>query len=60
MLTIDNFIKGPLSRLQKEGDFLALFQKLDLWSIMEELEKMTDYYMDGNEKESLYWDFYSD
>lgn len=39
---------------------MALFQKLDLWSIMDELEKMTDYYMDGNEKESPYWDFYSD
>lgn len=39
---------------------MALFMKLDLWSIMDELDKMTDYYIDGREKESIYWDFYSD
>ncbi len=39
---------------------MALYMKLDLWSIMDELEKMTDYYMDGNERGSIYWDYYSD
>lgn len=39
---------------------MGLYQKLDLWSILDELEKMTDYYIFGNERESIYWDFYSD
>lgn len=38
----------------------ALYKKYDWWSIFEGLEKVTDYYIDGNEKESQYWDFYSE
>ncbi|WP_285823935.1 hypothetical protein [Schaedlerella arabinosiphila] len=38
----------------------TLYKKYDLWSIYEGLEKVMDYYIDGNEKGSLYWDHYSD
>lgn len=38
----------------------TLYKKYDWWSIFEGLEKVTDYYINGNEKESQYWDFYSE
>ena len=39
---------------------MGLYKKLDLWSIIDGLDKMTDYDYNGNEKDSIYWDFYSD
>lgn len=39
---------------------MALYKKLDLWSIFDGLDKMTDYCYNGNEKESPYWDYYYD
>lgn len=39
---------------------MGLFQKLDMWSIMDELDKMIDYDYSGNEKDSPYWDYYVD
>lgn len=39
---------------------MSLFKKYDWWSVDEQLQKVTDYYYDGNEKNSQYWDFYSD
>lgn len=37
---------------------MALYKKLDLWSISDGLDKMMDYYYNGNEKNSPYWDHY--
>ena len=39
---------------------MALYKKLDLSSIFNGLDKMTDYCYNGNEKESPYWDYYYD
>ncbi len=39
---------------------MGLYKKLDLWSITEGLDKMTDYYYRGNEKGSPYWDHYDE
>ena len=39
---------------------MALYKKLDLWSIFDGLDKMTDYCFNGNERESPYWDYYYD
>lgn len=39
---------------------MGLYKKLDLWSIIDGLDKMTDYDYNGNEKDSPYWDYYSD
>lgn len=39
---------------------MALYKKLDLWSISEGLDKMMDYCYNGNEKDSPYWDYYYD
>lgn len=39
---------------------MALFKKLDLWSIQEELEKVVDSYYDAPEKKNQYWDYYSE
>lgn len=39
---------------------MGLFKKLDLWSIDDELQKIVDYNIDGNERNSQYWDYYSD
>ena len=39
---------------------MGLFKKLDLWSIDDGLQKIIDYYYDGNERNSQYWDHYSD
>lgn len=39
---------------------MALYKKLDLWSVSEGLDEMIDYYYNGNEKDSPYWDHYSD
>lgn len=38
----------------------TLCKKYDWWSISEGLETVMDYYIDGNEKDSQYWDFYSE
>lgn len=37
---------------------MALYKKLDLWSISDGLDKMMDYCYNGNEKNSPYWDHY--
>lgn len=39
---------------------MGLFKKLDLWSVDDGLQKIIDYYFDGNERNSQYWDYYSD
>ena len=39
---------------------MALYKKLDLWSVSEGLDKMMDYYYNGNEKGSPYWDYYAE
>lgn len=39
---------------------MGLYKKLDLWSIIDHLDTMMDYDYNGNEKNSLYWDYYSD
>ncbi len=39
---------------------MALFRKYDFWSVMEGLDSLIDFDINGNEKESIYWDFYSD
>ena len=37
---------------------MELYKKLDFWSVMDELDRMIDYDYNGNEKDSLYWDYY--
>ena len=37
---------------------MGLYKKLDFWSVMDELDRMIDYDYNGNEKDSLYWDYY--
>ncbi len=37
---------------------MALYKKLDLWSISDGLDRMMDYCYNGNEKSSPYWDNY--
>ena len=37
---------------------MALYKKLDMWSISDGLDRMMDYYYNGNEKNSPYWDYY--
>lgn len=39
---------------------MALYKKLDLWSVWDGLEEMVDCYYDAPERDSQYWDFYSD
>lgn len=34
---------------------MALYKKLDLWSITDGLDRMMDYCYNGNEKSSPYW-----
>lgn len=44
----------------KEGSVMAIFKKLDYWSINEGLDEIMDYAFNGNEKSSQYWDHYSE
>lgn len=37
---------------------MALYKKLDICSINEELDRMIDYCISGNKKDSPYWDYY--
>lgn len=39
---------------------MGLFQKLDMWSIVDELDKMTNYDINGNVNDSPYYDFYQE
>lgn len=39
---------------------MALFTKLDWWSIMDGLDKLIEYDYNGNERDSIYWDFYQE
>ena len=39
---------------------MGLFKKLDLWSVWDGLEEILYSYYDAPEKNSQYWDFYSD
>lgn len=45
---------------RRGGGDVGLFKRLDLWSINDGLQKIIDYYYDGNERNSQYWDYYSD
>lgn len=37
---------------------MALYKKFDLYSVTEGLDEMMEYYYNGNEKDSPYWDHY--
>ncbi len=37
---------------------MALYKKMDLWSVCDGLERMMDYCYNGNEKDSPYWSYY--
>ena len=37
---------------------MAVCRKYDFWSIMDGLDALIDYDYNGNEKDSVYWDFY--
>ena len=37
---------------------MALYKKLDLYSVTEGLYEIMEYYYNGNEKDSPYWDYY--
>ena len=37
---------------------MAVCRKYDFWSIMDGLDSLIDYDYNGNEKDSVYWDFY--
>lgn len=39
---------------------MGLFKKLDIWSVYEGLDEIMDYLYNGNEKNSIYWDSYSE
>ena len=39
---------------------MGLFKQFDIWSINDGLEEIMDYCYNGNEKESIYWDNYSE
>ncbi len=39
---------------------MGLFKKLDLWSVWDGLEEIADCYYDAPERDSQYWDYYSD
>lgn len=39
---------------------MGMFKKYDFWSINEKIDEIIDYYFNGNQKESQYWDHYSE
>lgn len=39
---------------------MALFKRMDIWSIYDGLDEIMDYLYNGNEKGSIYWDYYSE
>lgn len=39
---------------------MALFKKLDYWSVTAGLDEIMDYSFKGNERDSQYWDYYSE
>lgn len=39
---------------------MSFFKKLDFWSINDSLDEIMDYCYNGNEKDSQYWDYYSE
>lgn len=39
---------------------MALFKRMDIWSVYEGLDEIMDYLYNGNEKGSIYWDYYSE
>lgn len=39
---------------------MGLYKKLDLWSVYDGLEEIVDSYCDAQERDSQYWDYYSD
>lgn len=39
---------------------MGLYKKYDIWSIYDGLNEIMDYLYNGNEKNSIYWDSYSD
>lgn len=39
---------------------MGILKKLDWWSIMDGLDELIEYAYKGNEKNSIYWDFYCD
>lgn len=39
---------------------MALFKRFDIWSVCDGLDEIMDYLYNGNEKGSIYWDYYSE
>jgi len=39
---------------------MSLFKKMDLWSITDGLDEVMNYCFEGNERDSQFWDYYSD
>lgn len=39
---------------------MGLYKKLDFWSVDDGIQEIIDSYYDAREKESQYWDYYSD
>ena len=39
---------------------MGVYKKLDMWSIMDDLDRMTEYDYNGNVSDSPYWDFYEE
>ncbi len=39
---------------------MALFKSMDIWSVYDGLDEIMDYLYNASEKESIYWDYYSD
>lgn len=39
---------------------MALFKRMDIWSVYDGLDEIMDYLYNGNEKGSIYWDYYSE
>ena len=45
---------------KRYGGKMALFKRMDIWSVYDGLDEIMDYLYNGNEKGSIYWDYYSE
>ena len=39
---------------------MGVYKKLDMWSMIDDLDRMTEYDLNGNIKDSPYWDYYEE